>query len=421
MVLWYNRRRRMTESMNSLHLLAETIFFAFALWLGLYLISRNIGDIRLALAGLGLVAYSAGLALDALISVVKEPQIVANLASWRSLILFAPGMFWLALLISLIPGDRTIGERLRRHPKPWSLVFVASIFFFLGIGFIFFPLEWLPPIWVLLAVGADLLLLGLAMANLDASDEGQRLLPHFSRSLTYAFFASLIFGGQVGLAMAISTGVTPPMYLLLLTTLTAAIALQTFSGKVQSALDGLSFYRFPLVRQTSAQLQIASDVVSRVDESLDMEALDDKEFARLTRRALSYMGDLPKLASSPLTRIALIEHRLRRNGSPAATLERASELKAILADSIERLKPRGQGDFGRSDAWRHYNALYYPYVLGLKPYSRRASGEKAEGSEREALDWFRAEVPQRTLYNWQNAAAQLVAQDLRERSMQLRD
>ena len=28
--------------------------------------------------------------------------------------------------------------------------------------------------------------------------------------------------------------------------------------------------------------------------------------------------------------------------------------------------------------------------------------------------WFQANVPERTLYNWQNAAAKLVAQDLRE-------
>jgi hypothetical protein len=34
---------------------------------------------------------------------------------------------------------------------------------------------------------------------------------------------------------------------------------------------------------------------------------------------------------------------------------------------------------------------------------------------RQALDWFRASVPERTLHNWQNAAARLVAQDLRAR------
>jgi oxygen-independent coproporphyrinogen-3 oxidase len=35
---------------------------------------------------------------------------------------------------------------------------------------------------------------------------------------------------------------------------------------------------------------------------------------------------------------------------------------------------------------------------------------------RAALEWFRTAVPERTLYNWQTAAARLVARDLRERS-----
>lgn len=37
----------------------------------------------------------------------------------------------------------------------------------------------------------------------------------------------------------------------------------------------------------------------------------------------------------------------------------------------------------------------------------------------EVLDWFRSQVPERTLYNWQNTAARLVAKDLFERSANL--
>jgi len=47
-------------------------------------------------------------------------------------------------------------------------------------------------------------------------------------------------------------------------------------------------------------------------------------------------------------------------------------------------------------------------AFGLKPYSRRTD---YTGN---GLDWFRTYVPERTLYNWKNAAAKLVAQDLRE-------
>ena len=97
----------------------------------------------------------------------------------------------------------------------------------------------------------------------------------------------------------------------------------------------------------------------------------------------------------------------------AALLERAAELKAILAESIARLKPRERSDFGTTDAWRYYNALYFPYVVGLKPYSRRPGTNHLDPVARQALDWFAAMVPERTLHNWQNAAAKLVAQDVR--------
>ncbi len=85
-----------------------------------------------------------------------------------------------------------------------------------------------------------------------------------------------------------------------------------------------------------------------------------------------------------------------------------------MSESIQRLKPHSQGDFGTSDEWRYYNVLYFPYVVGLKPYSRRAEHVGLSPSEQQALEWSRTYVPERTYYNWQNAAACLVAQDLRE-------
>ena len=52
--------------------------------------------------------------------------------------------------------------------------------------------------------------------------------------------------------------------------------------------------------------------------------------------------------------------------------------------------------------------------MGLKPYSRRAEHNGLDSSAQEALDWFRTYIPERTLYNWQNSAAKLIAQHLRE-------
>jgi hypothetical protein len=152
-----------------------------------------------------------------------------------------------------------------------------------------------------------------------------------------------------------------------------------------------------------------------MNEALELDGLDDAEFIRLTRRALSHLGSLDRLAASPLTRLPLIEQRLSQRGETDNTLERAAELKAVLTESIARLKPRGKGDFGASDEWRYYNALYFPYVVGLKPYSRNGALDDLDAAARAALDWFQATVPERTLHNWQNAAAKLIAHDLRER------
>lgn len=154
----------------------------------------------------------------------------------------------------------------------------------------------------------------------------------------------------------------------------------------------------------------------RLDATLDLLDVPLAEFERLTRRALSQMGNLPKLASSPLTRLPMVSQRLAQNGQPDGTLIRASELKTVLTESITKLQPRDEGEFGTTDAWRHYNALYFPYVVGLRPYSRRAFHNE---DYQDVLVWFRSQVPERTLYNWQTAAACLVARDLRERSRHL--
>ena len=85
-----------------------------------------------------------------------------------------------------------------------------------------------------------------------------------------------------------------------------------------------------------------------------------------------------------------------------------------LVESIGKLKPLSAGDFDVTKAWRHYNALYFPYVRGLRPYSRNFSRYGLSPTDQRALEWFQAEIPSRTLYNWQIAAAKLVAADLRE-------
>jgi hypothetical protein len=52
-------------------------------------------------------------------------------------------------------------------------------------------------------------------------------------------------------------------------------------------------------------------------------------------------------------------------------------------------------------------------VRGLKPYTRRFDFDSLDEASRAALDWFQTSVPERTLHNWQNAGAKLIAEDIR--------
>lgn len=397
-------------------LLALIFVFGFALWLGAYLINRNPADLRLDLAGTGLVAYSIALALGILAEHTTNHESASVLLLWQKPFLFLPALCWLMLLLHLMRGDESWYSRLQNHKNPFVVVLTATIFFGLGLGLLLFPLDSIPRNWLILAIGMDLLLLGAAVAVLDASDEGESLSLHFTRSLGYASIVALIFGGQIAIAMLLSTGVTFSMLTLLISIVSAAILFQTFFGTIQNLLGRLMLRQSAQVYRTQTTLREVASKAPRQNEALDLVGLDDPDFMRLTRRALTHMVNLPRLSASPLTRLPIVENRLHASGSARDTLERATELRAVLSESIDRLRPEKQARFGTTDQWRHFNALYYPYVVGLKPYSRRSQYTASDNSSAEVLDWFRTQVPQRTLYNWQNEAARLVAQDLREQS-----
>jgi hypothetical protein len=171
----------------------------------------------------------------------------------------------------------------------------------------------------------------------------------------------------------------------------------------------LVFARFPGLRRARAELRTAASLLPRVDDSVNLRTMPEDEFIRLTRRALSHMTDPGKLAASPLMRLPMLDKRVK----DAHTLERAAELKSVLTESILRLKPPSRGDFGTADEWRYFNVLYFPYVLGIKLLSYNITDDLPPDA-RKVVDWFRANVPERTLHNWQNAAARLIAQDLRD-------
>jgi len=222
---------------------------------------------------------------------------------------------------------------------------------------------------------------------------------------------ALMFGGQLLIGLAVS-GQATALTVLLFTSLGIAISINVLADPLAGLLDRMAFSRSPDLRADRAALRRTEAALPLRSANL-LDGVDEDTFARLTRRALGHYGDLSKLVASPLTSLPIIDERLAARDAPDQPLERANELKALLADRIASLKPRNGGDFGTTEQWRHYNSLYFPYVVGVRAYAQNATAAGLDPVARQAWQWLVTEVPQRSLHNWQNAAARLIAADLR--------
>ncbi len=401
-------------------------FYAFTLWLGAYLLARDSQKITIQLTGWGLIAYALALAI----------QIIFNQSIL--IILLAPALLWIGAALHLLPEEdksRPILVRiwaltsiplailtlvnawfaafiiialilcagmigklaLRSHFKnTFALLAVISLFVTLSVGLLILPLHWIPLSWGMTLLGFDLIFLGITITAWDAFDEGESIYAHLIRSFVSAMYYSGV--------LAIIASLFSDNIILLIILITFGILTQTFLDTIQSMLDRLTLpQKTTDERQTLRQTADALPLLA--SRKLEPAEGNEEQFTHLTRRALSNLGDLPKLATSPLVNLPSIQ-----GTNP---LDRANALKSLLVRSIQKLKPQSESQFGTTDEWRYYNALYFPYVLGLKPYTRRADYALSDESSRAALDWFQTSVPERTLHNWQNIAAKLVAEDIR--------
>ncbi len=391
------------------------VSFGFAWWLGLYLLARDVRKPVLHRTAAGLLAYAVVVAFDLAPSVLVAVPAVAwtgTIACWL------PARFdrwWklgalpvLALsafspLVAAVPLVAAFGLFLRHRPaRVGGVVAAATLVFAMGDGLLLLGFDLLPRQVLLAGVGFDLVLLGIAVAVADAFHEGEAVRADMVRSLVVSLGTAFLFGGQVALFMLRPDSHLEP---LLFGTVAAAVAVQVFASPLAAAVDRVAL---PGLAKDRAELREVVDALPRRDPLAD---LDEAEFTRLTRRALSGYGALGKLVASPLTNLPVIKARLAARGAADQPVERAVELKALLLESVLRLKPK-DGDFGTSDEWRHYNALYFYYVAGIRPYSARTKREDLDPDSKKALAWFVGQVPERTLHNWQNAGAKLVAADL---------
>ncbi|MFF3442728.1 hypothetical protein [Streptosporangium sp. NPDC002721] len=427
-------------------------------WLGCYVIARDPRERGPRRAGLGLLAYGVALAIAQVRTAVPAP-VAQALGEVETVLVHLPALLWTGAVLTLVPGverlDRAWSRGLvpltlvafawlpvsgpgaeaslaarvvtgvlllgplagvlvllvrARPPRVGWLAAVATLFFGQGTALLLFPLFGPPGPLSVVAVDVDMVLLGVAIAMSSAFRAGEALWRDMLRSLLGAAVAAVASGGQVALAVVLG-GSTPALSVLLFGVVGVAVAVQTLAGPVHRALDRIAFPGDPGIRRERAELRATSEALPRREQGPPPP--DEAEFVRLTRRALAGYGDLGKLAASPLANLPVIDARITGD----IPLERAAELRHLLLESIRRLKPR-DGEFGTSEEWRFYNVLYFPYVRGLRPYRRGAGRGGLTATERRAFDWFAGEVPERTLYNWQNAAAKLVADDLRRENWQ---
>jgi hypothetical protein len=437
----------------------SAVVFSLSWWLGLYLLARDPRKPVLVLAAVGLTSFAAVVALDA----VRVTSGMDALSSVEIYLVAVPGIAWFAVLLELCrPSDSwrsragevtlvagvgavalfgavmagnvdgpvrlghwvmfaaislsTLGAMivavLQRSPgRVTSFVVIGTLFFALANAIVVIPLGVVPS-WIALAsTGFDVGVLGLAVAMWDAFDEGQALRADMFRSFAATAVVALLFGGQLLIGLAVA-GQETALMVLLFTSLGVAIAINVLADPLAGLLDRVAFSRAPDLRADRAALR-RTEAALPLRSANPLDGVDDDTFVRLTRRALGHYGDLSKLVASPLTALPIIDERLAARGAPDAPLERANELKALLADRIARLKPRDGGDFGTTEQWRHYNSLYFPYVVGVRAYAQNATASGLDPVARQAWQWFVTEVPQRSLHNWQNAAARLIAADLR--------
>jgi hypothetical protein len=290
-----------------------------------------------------------------------------------------------------------------------GLVLVASLMVMLVGWLLLLGFEVVPSGLLLACMAPDLAALGWVIAAFDAFDEGEVLAPDMLRSALVAAIAAVVFGGQVGIAMALRG---ESLLGLLYGTVAAAIAVQVLATPLQAGVDRVAL-RSGRLRRARGELREVADALARKDSASRLAELDEAEFARLTRRALSHYGDLGKLVSNPLVDLPVIATRLADRRAADAPLERATELKSVLGECIAALKPNTDDEFGTSEEWRYYNALYFYYVRGIRPYSVRTKRADLDHVCRRALSWFADQVPQRTLHNWQTTAARIIARELR--------
>ncbi|WP_067507769.1 hypothetical protein [Actinoplanes sp. TFC3] len=415
--------------------------FALTWWLGAYLVGRDATSTTLWRAagglwtyGTGVVAWTvapgsfaaqtllclpalfwAGVATALLPSDVPERTLVNRGWPIAALVFLVPTLLLPSVgkLVALAPlaGGLVLLLRYRHRVRPQQLppaLTIAAALYVAGLIVVLAPLTFGAPELVIATIGLDLLLCGFLVAAFDAVDTGERLLPDLRRSLVFAGAALLLCGGPAAITMLAVPGraTVTVLQFVLVGVVMSAVGLAV---PVRAGLDRLAFLHDERLRRDRSALLLAAEALTRRRERHRMIGLDEAEFRRLVRRALDGFGDGGRMLRNPLAELPAVDRRLHARGAGLAEqpLARVAELRAVLVEQVERLKPGGPPD--TSEEWRFYNALHYCCVLGLRPYDRAPQLDGLDRDARRILDWIRRYVRREALELWTTQAAEQVA------------
>ncbi|WP_433369581.1 hypothetical protein ACQPZX_43835 [Actinoplanes sp. CA-142083] len=413
--------------------------FALSWWAACYLIGRDPARGPSSRAAAALLAYAIGVLTWTLApgSAVAEILLCVPALFWAGtavallpklvperrqidlgwLILTVPFLLMLVVLppagrlvvIAPLAGGVVLLWRFRDQVQPTilpSALAVVAALYSAGLAALLL-LDVGAPELVIAAIGLDLLMLAFLVAIADALDVGERLRPDLIRSLAAALLGLVAVGAPAALTMLSSPGrtVTVLQFVLVAAVMTGIGLI----GQLRWWLDSVAFRHDKRLRQDRAALLSLTEALPRRRSRHRLVDTRRPDFLRFTRQALDNYGRLGRLMRSPLTSLPAVERRLS-GLTIEQPLARAMELRAVLQESVDRLRPAG--DFATTDEWRHYNALHFCVVLGLDPYARRQRTDGLDRESRRALDWMRRYVPRSSLRRWQEEAAAIVARRL---------
>jgi hypothetical protein len=415
--------------------------FALTWWAACYLLGRDPARTASWRAAAALGAYAIGVAVwtVAPASTVAEVLICLPAVMWAgTAVAMLPGTLperrqidlgWAVLsgvlvvaavvvpaagrLIVLVPlaAGLLLLWRFRDQVQPPMLpaaLTVAAGLYAVALAALLLPFDLGAAALLLAAIGVDVLVLGFLVAVAEAIDVGERLRPDLLRSVAVALAATVLAGGPAVFTLLAAPGRTP-IAILQFALVAFVMTVAALSGPIRRALDGIAFFNDERLRQERSALLLLADALPRHRQRHRLITTSEEDFLRFTRQALDNFGDLGRLMRSPLTDLPAVDQRLTGRAIEQP-LARAVELRAVLQESVERLRPVGAFDV--TDDWRYFIVLHYCTVLGLDPYGRKPASDALDLEARRALDWMRRYVPRRVLRRWQTEGATLVADGL---------